>query len=63
MDHIISIRAVQKKMKHKPKGQRLYHYFLGVPNQLSEAEAAEVKKIIESENNKTIKFLDKVKTA
>ena len=63
MEHIINVSAVGDKMKQRPKGQRLYHFFLGVPSQLTKKEVSEIKKILKKEHQKTIQFIDSVKTA
>ena len=59
MDHIINIKAVGERLKKKPRGQRLYHFFLGVPKQLTKEEIKELKKVINAENKKINSYLDK----
>ncbi len=63
MDHIINISAMQEKLKDKPAKHRLYHFFMGVPGQLTREQAMEIKKVLNKEHKKMILFLDKVKTA
>lgn len=63
MDHVINVKAVQKRLKDKPATHRLYHFFMGVPDQLTKDEVAEIKKVLNREHKKLISFIDKVKTA
>ena len=44
-------------MKHKPVGQRLHHFFLGVPSQLNKKEIAEIKAVINKEHENMLLFL------
>lgn len=62
MEHVINVKAIQKKMKHKPAGQRLWFFFRGVPDQLNEKELADMKSVLNKEHDKLIKVLDNYKT-
>ena len=63
MEHVINIKAVGEKLKEKPKNHRLYHFFMGVPGQLTKEQAKEIKTVLNKEHKKLISFLDKVQTA
>ena len=63
MEHILNVKAIGDKMSKKPRGQRLYHFFLGVPGQLTKEEVSEIKKVLVKEHKKTMMDIDKVKTA
>ena len=59
MDHILNIKAVGDRLKKKPRGQRLYHFFLGVPRLLTKEEIKELRKVINAENKRLNSYLDK----
>lgn len=60
MDHIINVATVGRRMKQKPKGQRLHHLFIGVPEQLTKQEKDEVVEIIKRETKKTLDFITSI---
>ncbi len=62
MDHAINVKAVIKKMKHKPVGQRLWFFFRGVPEQLNDKEIHDLKIVLTKEHEKIMKVIDNYKT-
>lgn len=58
MEHILNIKLIREKMKHKPVGQRLYFFFQAVPNQITATEKEDLKKVLTKEHDKMIKFID-----
>ncbi len=63
MDHVINVTAVKKKLTKVPIGQRLHHFFIGVPKQLSKEELSDLKKTLNKEHKKMISYIDKAETA
>ncbi len=63
MKHVVNVSAVKKRMRKKPIGQRLHHFFIGVPGQLSTEELNELESVLNKEHKKLIEFIDKAKTA
>lgn len=61
MHHILNIKAISLGLKTKPKLHRLYHAFMGVPEQLTEKELKELKTFLSAEHRKTISRLKKAK--
>lgn len=60
MDLMVNVTTIHNKMKDKPKGQKLYHFFYGAAGALTKAQVKEVRKIVAEENQRTIKFLDAI---
>ena len=58
MEHVLNINAIKRKMKCKPTGQRLHHFFLGANTILTKEEIAELKKVIEQNHKKMQEYLD-----
>ena len=59
MEHVLNIQAIRKKMKQKPVGQRLHHFFNGATDLLTVDEIRELKKISAAENRKVTRFIDR----
>lgn len=59
MDHLLNIRAIEGKMKDKPKSQGLYHFFWGATARLNVEQMKELKKIVQSDSKKVVTFIDK----
>lgn len=59
MEHILNVRAIVKKMKVKPKSQRIYHFFWGTTDLLDIEQMKDMKKIIEKEHTQLMSFIDK----
>lgn len=59
MEHILNLRAVIGRMKKKPVGQRLYHFFWGTTQLLTVEEIKEIKKIADKEHRILTSYLDK----
>lgn len=58
MEHILNLASVEKKMKDKPKGQRLYHFFWGTSSVLTYEQIKEIKKIATAEHRKMDRYLN-----
>lgn len=63
MEHILNLRSIVRKMKEKPKSQRMYYFFWGTPNQLSVDQMKDIKSIVEKEHRQMVLFLDKAISA
>lgn len=59
MDHLLNLRAIFKRMKDKPKSQRLYNFFWGASKHLEPEQIKDIKKILLADHKKVISFLDK----
>ncbi len=47
MDTILNLNAIKKKMRTKPKGQRLYAFFDASPLSLTARQVDDVEKIVD----------------
>lgn len=54
---MLKLAAVKKKMKKKPKGQRLYDFFTGQTQLLTPHQIDEVERIIDADYQNTKEFL------
>ena len=58
MEHVVNIKAIENKMKNKPTGNRLYHFFMGVPRRLNKKQRDEMKAVLTKEHNKLMSYID-----
>lgn len=63
MATIFKLALVHRKMKSKPKGQRLNDFFNGAYSQLSPAQIDQAEAIIDKEYLKAKEIFSKAKTA
>jgi hypothetical protein len=58
---MLNVQAVKGKLPFTTRGQRLHHFFLGVPEQLTEKEKTELRKVLDREHTRLIKFIENSK--
>ncbi len=63
MATIFKLAQIERKMKSKPKGQRLNDFFNGAYSQLSAAQIKQAEEIIDNEYAKAKKLFNEAKTA
>ncbi len=58
---LLNIAAIKAKMKNPPAGQKIYQFFSGNTSVLRKSQVAEIERIVESGNKKTMRFLSTAK--
>ena len=61
MDTMLKLSSVKKKMRNKPKGQRLYNFFYGDASLLTPAQISDIERIVDKEYQDTKQFLQEAK--
>lgn len=60
---ILKLSEITRKMKSRPRGQKIYQFFSGDVGALSKSQIRDIEKILQKDYDKTMNYLDKAKSA